>query len=87
MCTSDIAGRDCTDARETCMERLRESAAESMGRRKEELTEMELERLNMRGSSAAAKDAATACTRARQSNASASCEDVMDVYRASTLER
>jgi len=72
--------KDCTESRETCMERLREKAAESMGRRPEELTDMELERLNKDGSKDAAKDALKSCNSAKKDDSTATCEDFMSVY-------
>jgi len=74
--------KDCQGTREECLTRLREKAAESMGRRPEDLTEVEVERLNKEGSKEAAKESIKSCTSAKKDNAEASCDDFLAVYAA-----
>eukprot|EP00913_Durusdinium_trenchii_P005438 g5069.t1 len=86
---AEEVARDCTGERDSCMQRLRERAAESMGRKPEEMGEMELERLNLEGAKDAAKDpflgtrrdAARSCASARASDPSATCQDALSVFR------
>ncbi|CAE7700445.1 unnamed protein product, partial [Symbiodinium pilosum] len=72
--------KDCQGSREECMEKLRDEAAKSMGRSKEDLSDMEVERLNMDGARDAAKEAARGCAAARKEEASATCADPTEVY-------
>ena len=72
---------DCSASREVCMELLKEKAAEFMGRAKDDFSDMELERLNFEGAKDAAKKAATACHAAKEADASATCEDVIEVFK------
>ncbi|CAE7278849.1 gcy-35 [Symbiodinium natans] len=72
--------KDCQGTREECMEKLRDEAAKSMGRLKEDLSEMEVERLNMDGARDAAKEAARGCAAARKESASATCADPTEVF-------
>lgn len=74
--------KDCQGTREECLTRLREKAAESMGRRPEDLTEVEVERLNEEGSKEAAKESIKSCTSAKKDNAQATCGDALAVYAA-----
>ncbi|CAK9007977.1 Soluble guanylate cyclase gcy-35 [Durusdinium trenchii] len=73
--------QDCTGSREACMEILKEKAAESMGRSKDDLSNMELERLNLEGAKDAAKNAAKSCRAAKDADASATCQDVIEVFK------
>ena len=72
--------KDCQGTREECMEKLRDEAAKSMGRLKEELSDMEVERLNLDGARDAAKEAARGCAAARKESASATCADATEVF-------
>ncbi|CAE7839821.1 unnamed protein product [Symbiodinium sp. CCMP2592] len=72
--------KDCQGSREECMERIRDEAAKSMGRSKEDLSDMEVERLNMDGARDAAKEAARACAEARKESNTATCADPTEVY-------
>ncbi|CAJ1397143.1 unnamed protein product [Effrenium voratum] len=72
--------QSCQGSREECMEKLREEAAKSMGLSKEDLSDMEVERLNMDGARDAAKEAARGCAAARKEEASASCADPTEIY-------
>lgn len=74
--------KDCQGTRDECLTRLREKAAESMGRRPEDLTEVEVERLNDEGSKEAAKESIKSCTSAKKDNAQATCGDPLAVYAA-----
>ena len=72
--------KDCQGTREECMEKLRDEAAKSMGRLKEDLSDMEVERLNLDGARDAAKEAARGCAVARKESASATCTDPTEVF-------
>ncbi|CAE7302602.1 pum [Symbiodinium sp. CCMP2456] len=72
--------KDCQGSREECMERIRDEAAKSMGRSKEDLSDMEVERLVMDGARDAAKEAARACAEARKESNTATCADPTEVY-------
>ncbi|CAJ1430370.1 unnamed protein product [Effrenium voratum] len=75
-------GKDCAESREVCMRLLKEKAAQSMGMRPDEMTDMAVERLNMEGAKGAARDAARACAEAKEADNSATCEDVLEVFKA-----
>ena len=68
------------------MELVRERAAEAMGKRKEDITDMEVERFNLAGARDAALDVAKACSAARQADASAECGGVVEAFRSTRNE-
>ena len=72
--------QDRQDSRAECMERVKEAAAKAMGKRKEDLTDMDVEKLNMEGTKEAAKAAAVACYETKKVIASATCEDPFEKF-------
>eukprot|EP00930_Biecheleria_cincta_P092189 TRINITY_DN81_c0_g1_i7.p1 TRINITY_DN81_c0_g1~~TRINITY_DN81_c0_g1_i7.p1 ORF type:complete len:907 (+),score=260.12 TRINITY_DN81_c0_g1_i7:103-2721(+) len=74
---------DCTGSRQECKDILTERVAMSMGKRKEDLTEKDVETIMEEGAREAGKSAAKACREAREEDANATCEDPVEKYMQS----
>eukprot|EP00933_Yihiella_yeosuensis_P008622 TRINITY_DN11417_c0_g1_i5.p1 TRINITY_DN11417_c0_g1~~TRINITY_DN11417_c0_g1_i5.p1 ORF type:complete len:914 (-),score=297.71 TRINITY_DN11417_c0_g1_i5:586-3117(-) len=68
----------CTKSRDKCMELTKESIAQAMGKLKSEITDLDTEKFNKEGAMKASVESAKACSEAKKSNASSSCEDVYE---------
>eukprot|EP00440_Ansanella_granifera_P009173 gb/GFBE01009936.1/.p1 GENE.gb/GFBE01009936.1/~~gb/GFBE01009936.1/.p1 ORF type:complete len:911 (+),score=347.66 gb/GFBE01009936.1/:1-2733(+) len=72
--------KDCQDSRHECMEKLRKEAAKAMGKKLEDLSDVDVERLNKKSAMDAAKVAAEACFAAKKDDVTATCEDPFATY-------
>mmetsp|Transcript_165215 Transcript_165215/g.292619 ORF Transcript_165215/g.292619 Transcript_165215/m.292619 type:complete len:970 (+) Transcript_165215:97-3006(+) len=76
-------GMDCNfTAREDCMDLMKERMAKSMGKLKSQMTDHEVETLNLEGAKEAAFESAVSCARAKTDNNTATCDDPYEKFLA-----
>lgn len=82
--TAKAIAKDCdaTMARTKCMDLVKDRAAKAMGKLKSQMSDYEVEKMNLAGANDAAFEAAAACAKAKKDNAAATCEDVYTAFQS-----